>query len=251
MDHYDFDIKWERCLHPYVKKTLIIDDFTHRHHDCDVLLNQNYSVEDGQCYTDLVSETCEVLLGSKFALLQEEFRTVRKQLKQRSGNLKNILIFFTAGDDQGETLKAMQGVELYGKAQHVDVVVGNSNADNAEIAKKCESLHWNYHCQVDYMPSLIAQADLVIGSGGTSNWERCALGVPALVTMLAENQAPIAHALDYVGAVNNLGWNQNLKAVDYKNALINLSCSRLEAMSKQAFQLVDAKGVERIADVLL
>ena len=49
------------------------------------------------------------------------------------------------------------------------------------------------------MASLIAHADLVIGGSGSSNWERCALGVPALVAVLSADQAPIAQALDRLG----------------------------------------------------
>jgi UDP-2,4-diacetamido-2,4,6-trideoxy-beta-L-altropyranose hydrolase len=251
VDHYGLDVEWEQCLRPHVGKLLVIDDVANRHHDCDVLLNQNYSAEGERRYTGLVPDTCKVLLGPRYALLRREFRVIRERFSPRSGDLRKILVFFTAGDDQGETLKAMQGIELYGKVERVDVVVGQSNPSNAEIAKKCNSLRWGYHCQIDYMATLIAQADIVIGAGGSSNWERCALGIPAVVTILAEIQAPIAQALDRAGVVRNLGWGRDLQAADYANVLATLNRDRLSAMSAQALQLVDAEGAERMADVLL
>jgi UDP-2,4-diacetamido-2,4,6-trideoxy-beta-L-altropyranose hydrolase len=161
------------------------------------------------------------------------------------------LVFFTSGDDQGETLKAMQGIELFRKTVSVDVVTGSANPDNVGIRKKCAELDWGYHCQIDYMPALIAGADLVIGAGGSSNWERCALGVPALVTILADNQAPIAYALEGAGVIRNLGWNFELQAADYTAALNALSDHDLARMSEKALALVDAQGAERIAKVLL
>lgn len=250
-DHYGLDIDWEKRLRPHIGKLMVIDDLANRHHDCDLLLDQNCSVDGDQRYGSFVSPQCKVLLGPKYALLKKEFSELREHLESRPGELKTILVFFTAGDDQGETLKAMQSIELWGKAGRVDVVVGQSNPDNAEISKKCGELHWGYHCQVDYMPRLIAQADLVIGAGGSSNWERCALGVPALVVILAENQAPIAQALDRAGIVFNLGWGRDLQAADYTNALITLNQNCLASMSEKALALVDAKGAERMAEVLL
>ena len=251
VDHYGLDIDWEKRLRPHVGRLMVIDDLANRHHDCDVLLDQNYSAEGEQRYASFVTPSCKVLLGPRYALLRKEFKVMREHLEPRTHKLKKILVFFTAGDDQGETLKAMQGIELFGKAEHVDVVVGQANPDNSEIIKKCDELHWWYHCQVDYMPRLIAQADLVIGAGGSSNWERCALGVPALVVILAKNQAPIAQALGRAGVIYNLGWSRDLQAADYANALSTLNHDCLAAMSEKALALVDAKGAERMADVLL
>ena len=251
VDHYGLNIEWEKQLRPHIGKLMVIDDLANRNHDCDLLLDQNYSVDGDQRYNSLVSPQGEVLLGLKYALLRKEFKVLRERLEPRAHQLKKILVFFTAGDDQGETLKAMQGIELFGKADCVDVVIGLSNPSSVEIIKKCDELRWGYHCQVDYMPSLIAQADLAIGAGGSSNWERCALGLPAVVTILAENQAPIAQALGRAGIIVNLGWSYDLQAADYADALITLNHDRLATMSEKAFALVDAKGAGRMADVLL
>lgn len=251
VDHYGLDIEWEQRLRPHVNKLMVIDDQVSRHHDCDLLLDQNYSTDGERNYANFVPPSCLVLLGPSYALLRHEFRSIRDRIKSRSYELKRIMVFFTAGDDQGETLKAMRGIELFGQAEHVDVVVGQSNSSNAEINKRCKELFWKYHCQVDYMPTLITDADLVIGAGGSSNWERCALGVPALVTILAENQASIAQALDRAGVVINLGWNIGLQSADYEKALNSLDHKRLSTMSEKAFELVDAKGAERVVEILL
>jgi len=251
VDHYGLDIDWEKRLRPHVGRLLVIDDLASRHHDCDVLLDQNYSSETQQRYSGLVTPTCKLLLGPQFALLRREFKVMRDRLAPRAHKLKKILVFITSGNDQGETLKAMRGIELFGNAEGVDVVVGRENPSNPEISKMCNERHWGYHCQVDYMPSLIAQADLVIGAGGSSNWERCALGVPALVVILAENQAPIAHALGQAGVTCNLGWCRDLQVSDYANALDAMSPDRLAAMTEKSLALVDARGAERVADALL
>jgi UDP-2,4-diacetamido-2,4,6-trideoxy-beta-L-altropyranose hydrolase len=250
VDHYGLDVEWEQRLKPFVGRLLVIDDHTGRSHDCDVLLDQNYSEEGAQWYVGLIPAACKMLLGPDYAQLRKEFGELRGQVSRRQ-ILENLLVFFTAGDDQGETLKAMRGIEIFGQAKRVDVVLGRSNPHNAAIKQKCDELHWGYHCQVDYMPALIAQADLVIGAGGSSNWERCALGVPALVAILADNQVTIAQALDSAGVVRNLGWFHALTPTDYADALCALDTRLLADMSGKSMRIVDAAGAKRVADYLL
>jgi len=250
VDHYGLDFEWEKILRPYVLRIMVIDDHTGRIHDCDALLDQNYAVDASQLYSGLVPESCQMLIGPSFALLRKEFIELRPMVGRRE-SIESILLFFTGGDDQGETLKAMRGVEIYGKIQRVDVVVGRSNPQNDTIKNYCEVMAWGYHCQVDYMGKLIAQADLVIGAGGASNWERCLLGVPSLVAILAENQAMIAQALDQAGAVVNLGWANTLTPDDYAEALSGLDTHRLSEMSFKALKLVDGVGATRVVDAML
>lgn len=250
VDHYGLDIEWEQRVRPFVDRILVIDDHTGRKHECDALLDQNYTAEAGQRYSGLVPSQCRMFVGPSFALLRKEFSQLRKTVTCRQ-SLKNVLVFFTGGDDQGETLKAMSGVEKFGKFAQVDIVVGRTNLYGDEILRKCEALNWGFHCQVDYMPTLISQADLVIGAGGSSNWERCALGAPALVAILADNQAEIAHDLNRARVVVNLGWADRLTSDDYVKALLALNKHCIADMSDKAMQLVDAAGAARVADALL
>jgi UDP-2,4-diacetamido-2,4,6-trideoxy-beta-L-altropyranose hydrolase len=250
VDHYGLDIEWEQRLRPFVGRILVIDDHTGRRHDCDALLDQNYADEDGQRYDGLLPDDCRMLLGPSFALLRKEFSELRQKVRRREC-LENVLVFFTGGDDQGETLKAMRGVEIFGQVKRVDVVVGRLSPHNDAIKSKCDELDWGFHCQVDYMPTIISKADLVIGAGGSSNWERCALGVPALVAILADNQATIAQDLDSAGVVINLGWAHSLTPDDYAQALKAFDLRRLSDMSDKALKIIDAVGASRVADALL
>ena len=250
VDHYAIGSEWETRLQPHIGKLFVIDDLANRKHACDVLLDQNYSFDEDR-YSSLVPAQCRLLLGSKYALLRSEFARLRPYEAPTFHELNSILIFFTAGNDQGETLKAMQGVCLLGRRVKVDVVVGRSNPDNFAIQKMCCELSWNFHCQVDNMAELIAKTDMVIGAGGSSNWERCALGRPALVAILSDNQAPIAHALASSGAVINVGWAHKLTSRDYMAALAAITPEQLVTMSRKASGLVDALGTQRVTELML
>jgi UDP-2,4-diacetamido-2,4,6-trideoxy-beta-L-altropyranose hydrolase len=90
------------------------------------------------------------------------------------------------------------------------------------------------------MSNLMLHADLAIGAGGSSSWERCCLGLPSLVYVLAENQRPIAQNLEQLGAVKMV---DNL--VDNLNNILN-EFSIWQYMSMKAQSICDGRGVKRI-----
>ncbi len=247
VDSYVLDMTWESVLRPYAGKLMAVDDQANRKHDCDLLLDQNYSLAGSDRYAGWVPSHCKMMLGPQYALLPEKFRSARDQQTEKKGQLNKLLIFFTAGDDQHETLKAMHGVAQFGKASGVDVVIGSSNEDKKDIEAMCWRYGWGYHCQVDYMHELLANADLAIGAGGISNWERCALGVPALVVVLAENQAAIANDLAKAGAIINMGKSRETYPDVYARQLASMTSELLRSMSETARQLVDGMGPNRVA----
>ena len=56
--------------------------------------------------------------------------------------------------------------------------------------------------RVDNMAELMAAADLAIGAGGTTSWERCCMGLPSLVCIMADNQRDVAESLEAAGAIS-------------------------------------------------
>ena len=59
------------------------------------------------------------------------------------------------------------------------------------------------------MAELMANADLCLGAGGTTTWERCFLGLPTLVTSVAENQMEICRDCAEKGYIYYLGrWDK-------------------------------------------
>ena len=49
------------------------------------------------------------------------------------------------------------------------------------------------------MAELMTSCDLAIGAGGSTTWERCALGVPTIQIELALNQRYISSAIQAAG----------------------------------------------------
>ena len=65
--------------------------------------------------------------------------------------------------------------------------------------------NWHYYCQVYNMAEFMVQADLAIGAGGTTTWERCFLQLPAIVIAVAENQIISCEVLSKNNIIKFLG----------------------------------------------
>lgn len=252
VDHYRLDGRWETLARSFSEKVMAIDDLADRPHDCDLLLDQNYCRGMDSRYSGLVPSQCRLLLGPRYALLRSEFSRARARMKQRDGALKRILVFFGGSDPGNETAKALAGIRQFSRPEvAVDVVVGSSNPHREEVRRLCDTLpNATYHCQVDNMAEMMASADLAIGGGGTTTWERCSLGLPALVAILADNQAELVQAVAEYGAIVNLGWADRLAPADYRRALEAITPERLAGMQQLGIGLVDGQGRERVAEVL-
>ena len=211
VDSYALDAAWEQSLRPFVREIFVIDDLANRPHECDILLDQNFYREMRHRYDGLVPPTCKLLLGPSHALLREEFYAAREKIGVLDGVLRRILVFYGGSDVTRETEKAIRAlVQLQLLSVTVDVVVGGSNPFRASIEELCaahEFLH--YHCQVSNMAELMAHTDLCLGAGGTTTWERCFLGLPAIVTAVAENQIQICEDCAEAGYIRYLGrWDE-------------------------------------------
>ena len=197
-DHYALDHRWHQSLRGHAQRIMVIDDLADRVHDCDLLLDQNYVVDMDTRYRGLIPDACRMLTGHRYSLLRQEFLRAREHAQVRR-SLNKVLVFFGGVDQHGLTMRALDA--LQGLDLEVTVIAGNSNLRADEIEARCADLaSVRFHRSVDDMATQILDADLAIGGGGTTTWERCYLGLPAIVITLAENQVPLSEAVAAAGA---------------------------------------------------
>lgn len=251
VDHYALDARWESALHLSVKKIMAIDDLADRQHDCDVLLDHNNYADMQTRYTGKVPAHCQLLLGARYALLRDEFRIQRQQLKVRTGEVKSILVFFGGVDEKNYTMQAIEALSKINSLPHVDVVIGAQHPFKSQIERACSNNGFVCHEQTPHMAKLMANADLAIGAGGTATWERCCLGLSTISLCVAENQskliddnaeAGVLYAPELVGGVT-----QTIQ-LHTESLLKNSALIRL--ISNSAMKLVDGKGVLRVATAM-
>ena len=221
IDSYAIDYTWESELRPFVKQIMVIDDLANRKHDCDILLDQNFYLNKKNRYEGLVPRNCKLYLGPKFALLREEFYKAKEHLRKRDGSIKNILVFFGGSDLTNETEKAIQAIILLDKPDiKVNVVVGSANKNKEKIEKLCKQYQqFSFHCQINNMAELMNEADLAIGAGGITIWERFFMELPSIVISIADNQRKICEDCAVEGLFRYLGNYDEVCVIDINNAL--------------------------------
>lgn len=254
VDHYAINDGWERVLRPKVKTILAVDDLANRRHDADLLLDQNYVPAHEAVYRRLLPSEAELLGGPKFALLRPEFRMAHERATVRQ-QVKKILVFFGGIDAAGETTKVVRAlVPLLTPELSIDVIIGTGYAAKKELAALIDRTPGvMLHEQVSTMADFMLKADLAIGAGGTTTWERCAAGLPAVIVSIAENQRDIAMGADELGVVEYLGHATEISATGYQEAIRPLlgNTNRIRQMSERARTLVDGNGTTRVVDAAL
>jgi UDP-2,4-diacetamido-2,4,6-trideoxy-beta-L-altropyranose hydrolase len=108
------------------------------------------------------------------------------------------------------------------------------------------------HVDTHDMASLMAAADLSIGAPSSASWERCTLGLPCILVVLAENQVEVGGMLEASGAGLLLGWHHEVTTEDMIAAVAALARdpSRLRAMGRAAAGITDGLGTTRVAEAI-
>jgi UDP-2,4-diacetamido-2,4,6-trideoxy-beta-L-altropyranose hydrolase len=255
VDHYSLDFRWEGDVRQVARKILVIDDLADRPHDCELLLDQNLYEDMETRYVGLTPESCRILLGPVHALLRPEFASARARLARRAGEVRRLLIYFGGVDQSNETTRAVRAfLDLEHPGVEAAVVVGGVNPHRHEVERLCrghERLH--FLCQVSDMAAQMAAADLSVGAGGASSWERCCVGLPAIVIAIAGNQVAIADALARRGACWFLGESRNIDVTDISEALERrmVDTAALRDASRRAMELTMGRGCDLLCDEML
>ncbi|MBT4922788.1 MAG: UDP-2,4-diacetamido-2,4,6-trideoxy-beta-L-altropyranose hydrolase [Rickettsiales bacterium] len=232
IDHYSIDQKWHRAIRGFVDKIVVIDDLANRPHDCDIIIDQNLYHNFEHRYDDLVPANSQKFLGQNYAILREQFYDIEKRKRSQ---VKNILIFFGGIDLDNFTLQSINAVLEVDQNECANfnvIVIGAKNNYQQEITDLCIKHKFEYKSYVDNMAEVMNWADLSIGAGGTTSWERCYLNLPAIIISLADNQNEICQTLSDFGMARYLGNSQNVvqKAI---------TSSLLEIYNDFNFQMLD------------
>jgi UDP-2,4-diacetamido-2,4,6-trideoxy-beta-L-altropyranose hydrolase len=253
VDHYGLDARWERALRAHARRIMAIDDLADRAHDCELLLDQNLENPRHARYRQLLPSGATQLLGCRYALVGAEFARLRgAALARRCGQSERVLISMGGtdpSDDTGRALEGLQRSRCAGRA--VDVVIGAANPHREALAARCGRLpRCTLHVQTTRMAELMTHADLAITGGGSTTWERCCLGLPAIAVSQSEDQVAIAEAMAEAGGHQLLGPSADVREADYTAALDSMSAAALLYMSAAAAALCDGEGAERVATQL-
>lgn len=124
------------------------------------------------------------------------------------------------------------------------MVTGGTAPWIKEVRQQAQDMPWTTEVVVgvNNMAELMAKSDLAIGAAGSTSWERCCLGLPSIMVVLADNQNLIAKDLHNWGGAISI----QQKQIEHNLPLIlnQLSTSQLKHMQCKALQVTEGLGVK-------
>jgi UDP-2,4-diacetamido-2,4,6-trideoxy-beta-L-altropyranose hydrolase len=251
VDHYGFERHWEEMVAPAACSILVVDDLANRAHVCDVLLDQNYYEDGDSRYSRILPSAARRLLGPTYALLRPQFPAARAALSPPAD--ERLFVSVGGHDPFGLCEKVVGALRVISRSLNADIVTGADEALHARVKEAAIGLPGvKVHGFVDNMAALMATCTMAVGAGGSSTWERCALGLPSLVAIVADNQRQMVEDLARARVIATLGEAGRVTIPTLSQAIVDFfeDTSRRVAMRRAGLQLVDGLGAERVADVL-
>lgn len=228
LDGYDFSPWYQEQLFLLNHNMLVIDDYSHlpKYH-CDLLLNYSCSATP-EIYAGKVAPDTKLLLGPQYALIRREFDNIGKHKLRRCFPLGVVLVTTGGGDNHDSRL-----------------VMAIQELPQARVYQPYDFKNW--------MPGVMAAADIVICAGGVTSYEAAFMGLPAIIIATADNQVPSAKALHKLGVAEYLGPLEEVSDEQIRDAVRELldDPARRRMMSEAGMALVDGKGAERVVEAIL
>jgi UDP-2,4-diacetamido-2,4,6-trideoxy-beta-L-altropyranose hydrolase len=253
VDHYGVGAEQEQALRINGRRLVVIDDLADRRHACDLLVDPGYG-RRREHYDPLIDGECATLVGPSHALVRPEFGAARQRAlgrRAKHGPVRRALVALGLTDVGGVTGRIVAALEGVLGEVRLDIVLG-SDAPSLPALRKAALTDRRLHLWVDTaeMASLMADADLAIGAGGSSVWERATVGLPTATVVLAENQRGMVDHLAGAGftfAIDAAEPDFEARLRECWTTLVDDQTLRW-SLAERTAELCDGAGAERVAE---
>ena len=234
IDHYTIDKIWEDGIKKYVKNICVIDDFTNRYHNCDLLINQQITQEEGIIkYKNIINDDCKIYCGNNYLLLHPKYFDYINFEKKFENHIRRINIFMGGSDIHNITEKIIDICNNYNinnieNKIIFDVIIGKSNKNYKKIKDKIKNFNnFTLYYDLEFIGNILEKSDLCIGAPGSTSYERALMKIPCLCICIAENQKTVinkfieANVIKYLGSIEDNYKERIIEYLDYYNQNMN------------------------------
>ena len=255
LDGYQFGSHEQHSIRARGSRLLVVDDMANLDsYEADILLNQNFHAKATDYHL-----ACEakMLMGTQYAMLRQEFDGRRPAARNTDSH--RLLVTLGGSDPHGVSLLVLEALGHICEMQFdVRLIAGSSNPHLERLQTAVKQARAQDHIvavehYTDDMPGAMAWADMAVIAAGSTTLEVAYMGLPSLVLTLADNQAPIAVAMDESGVAQSLGWYDRISAADIAAALQRLAQDApcRNSMTARGQALVDGHGAKRVVQAML
>jgi UDP-2,4-diacetamido-2,4,6-trideoxy-beta-L-altropyranose hydrolase len=246
-DSYDVGEEYFNKLKAFFKICGYMDDVNKCKMNVDFIINQNINAEEID-YKSNINKYTKLFLGTKYCLLREEFRENynKKIIKEKA---EDVLLTLGGMDRDYNTVKILNEIANCNVTIHV--VIGG--AFDGKLIKELYGLSKDF-CNVKVyenanMSALMKKCDIAISACGSTLYELCAMNVPTIGIIIADNQELVAKKMKEKFLIEEAYYIDGFKKGDLKsslNKLINDDKLRSEIINNQC-NVVNVNGVKNLA----
>lgn len=238
-DGYNFGGDFLRALRCADFSLCAVDDLSATNLSAvDVILNPNAGAT-AQFYARFDAQ--QVLAGQQFALLRREFRLSSREDKIISPQIERVLVTMGGADINNLVPRVLSWLEIGNFAGEVVVLGGARTFDLPKLSFDVQIVNAQ-----EEVPDWMNWCDIALATAGATTWELACCGVPAITSVVADNQRPLANWCGENGVAINTGetdehWEERLESAW---AALQNEATR-PAMSARAQAAVDGQGAAR------
>lgn len=183
-----------------------LDDLQLFDYPVDLVINYDVIPEDMlSSYQAAYTKADQTLLGASYTPLRRQFQMDVPAVRP---SVKDILITTGGSDPYHFCLNLLSCFQerlsslLAEPDFHLHILIGSLNKDRELLQELATELPYlMLHENVSDMAALMASCDLAVSAAGTTLYELCAAGIPAISYTFADNQLPSSLAFASAGAV--------------------------------------------------
>ncbi|MFR1380456.1 MAG: UDP-2,4-diacetamido-2,4,6-trideoxy-beta-L-altropyranose hydrolase [Clostridium neonatale] len=247
-DSYEVNKDYFNSLKSHFKLTGYVDDINKCYMNVDFIINQNINAKYLD-YSKTTKENTRMFLGPQYCMLREEFKIACNE-KQEKDSVEDILLTLGGMDDNNNTMKVLNNIK--GLKQKIHVVLGNAFDDNVKrqvynFSKEYKNI---YQYENANMSELMRKCDIAISACGSTIYELCAMHVPAIGIIIADNQRSVAELMKKEKMILDIIDIEQLecnKILELLQLLINDNMVRQE-IKNYSNDIVNLYGAEKLAE---
>ena len=193
----------------------------------------------------MLPRSARLLGGPRHALLGPTYAEAPRY--EFNESVRSIGVFMGGVDAGGHSLGVLDALDAIGFEGAVEVVATSANPHLGDLREQIAG-RANTRLSLD-LPDLagfFARHDLQVGAGGGASWERCCIGVPTLLVVVAPNQMSVAPLLAEAGIAAFAPDPEPEALAGHLETLIADAALR-SSLAAKSRELVDGLGATRAA----
>jgi spore coat polysaccharide biosynthesis predicted glycosyltransferase SpsG len=190
--------------------------------------------------------------GSRYVLVRRELRDLHRGPPRTLPASPTVLCLMGGSDPTGAMPRVAASLGSLPERVELILVTARAWQDSVREAVGSRS-NTSVVAPTPMLSDLLGRTDLVVSAAGTTAWDICTIGMPAVFIAIVANQRPGLNAIAAAGVASTIDASDDPGAIAAVSGLVDdlLADAALRAAyAARCSELFDGRGAERVADAM-